>query len=72
MRGRRRAREEQEKRERENRRPILKKLCAALVQSFRGQHGEKMKGSARGNWTLGKANSHFEPNQTGSGTAPPH
>ena len=35
----------------------------AVVQ---GQHSEKMKGSA-----LGKANSHFDPTQTGSGTAPP-
>ena len=24
------------------RRPILKKLCAALLRSFRGQHGKKM------------------------------
>ena len=43
---------------------ILKKLCAALLRSFRGQHSKKMKGSARGN-------SHFDPTQTGSGTAPP-
>ena len=28
----------------------MKKLCAALLRSFRGQHSEKMKGSARGNW----------------------
>ena len=39
-----------EKRERENRRLILRKLCAALLRPFRGQHSEKMKGSARGNW----------------------
>ena len=26
----------------EDRRPILKKLRAALLRSFRGQHGEKM------------------------------
>ena len=25
-------------------------LCAALLRSFGGQHSEKMKGSARGNW----------------------
>ena len=50
MRRRRRAREGQEKRKRENRRPILKKLCAALLRLFRGQHSEKMKGSAQGNW----------------------
>ena len=34
----------------ENRQPILKKLCAALPQSFRGQHSKIMKGSAWGNW----------------------
>ena len=50
MRRQRRAREEQEKRKRENRRPILMKLCAALLRLFRGQHSEKMKRSARGNW----------------------
>ena len=48
MRRRRRVREEQEKRG--ERQPILKKLCAALLRSFRGQHGEKIKESARGNW----------------------
>ena len=48
MRRKGRARERQEKRE--NGRPILKKLCAALLQSFRGQHIEKMKESARSNW----------------------
>ena len=46
----------------------FKKLCAALLQSFREQHGEKMKGSAG---AFGKANSHFGPTQTGSGAAPP-
>ena len=30
--------------------PILKKLCAALLRSFRGQHSKKIKGSAWGNW----------------------
>ena len=40
MRRRRRARERQGKEE--DRRPILKKLRAALLRSFRGQHGEKM------------------------------
>ena len=52
MRKRRRAREGQEKRE--NGRPILRKLCAALQLSFRGQHSEKMKASSRGNWGLQK------------------
>ena len=28
-------------------------------------------GSDRGDWALEKANIHFEPTQTGSGTAPP-
>ena len=41
------AKEKQEKKE--DRRPILKKLCAAHLQSFRGQHSEKMKDSAHGN-----------------------
>ena len=68
---RRRARERQEKRED---RPISKKLRAALVRSFRGQHGEKMVcvGGVPGvTGTLGKTNSHFEPTQTSFGTAPP-
>ena len=70
MRRQRRARERQEKRE--DRRPILKKLRVALLRSFRGQHGKKMV-CARGvpgvTGTLGKANSHFDSIQTGSGTA---
>ena len=49
----------------------FKELCAALLWSFRGQHGEKMKGSAWVTWTLGKTNSHFDSTGTGSGTAPP-
>ena len=69
MRRQRRAREGQEKRKRkrENRRPILKKLCAALLRSFRGQHSEKMKGSARGNWDLGEGQQPFRPNPNGAG-----
>ena len=43
MRRRSRAREGWEKRE--NRRSILKKLCNALLRSFRRQHIEKIKGS---------------------------
>ena len=68
---RRRARERQEKRE--DRRPILKKLRGALLRSFRGQHGEKMVCVRRVpgiTKTLGKASSHFDLTQTGSGTAP--
>ena len=47
---RRRARERQELTED---RPILKRLRATLLQSFRGLHGKKnglCKGSAQGNW----------------------
>ena len=50
-----------------NRRQILKKLCAALLRSFRGQHGEKMKGSARGNWDLREGQQQFRPNPNGVG-----
>ena len=64
---RRRAREGQEKRKRENKRPILKKLCAALLRSFRGQHSKKMKGSARGNWDPREGQQPFRPNPNGSG-----
>ena len=67
MRRQRRAREGQEKRKRENRRPILKKLCAALLRSFRGQHNEKMKGSARGNWDPREGQQPFRPNPNGAG-----
>ena len=44
---------------RKNRRPILRKLCAALLRSFRGQHSEKMKGNARGNWDPRKVQQPF-------------
>ena len=66
MRRQRRAREGQ-KRERENRRPILKKLCAALLRSFREQHSEKMKGSGRGNWDPREGQQPFRPNPNGFG-----
>ena len=62
---RRRARERQEKKEHG---PILKRLRATFLRSFRGLHGEKMPGVTE---TLGNANSHFNPTQTGLGTAPP-
>ena len=62
MRRPRRARAGQEKRKRENRRPILKKLCVALLRSFREQHSEKMKGSARGNWDPREGQQPFRPN----------
>ena len=67
MKRRRRARVGQEKRKSENRRPILKKLCAALLRSFRGQHSEKMKGSARGNWNPREGQQPFRPNPNGVG-----
>ena len=48
MRRQRRARVGQEIRESENRRLILKMLCAAFLQSFRGQHSEKIIGECPG------------------------
>ena len=69
---RRRARERQEKRE--DWRLILNRLRAALLRSFRGLHGEKMvceRGVPGVTGILGKANSHFNPTQTGLGTTPP-
>ena len=40
-------------------------LCAALLRSFSGQHSEKMKGSARGNWDLREGQQPFRPNPNG-------
>ena len=57
MRRRKRTRERLEKRE--DRRPILKKLRAALLRSFRAQHDEKMvctRGVPGVTGTFGKAN----------------
>ena len=51
-------------------RPILKRLRATLLRSFRGLHGKKMvcvRGVPGVTGTLGKANSHFDPTQTGRG-----
>ena len=51
-------------------RPILKRLRATLLRSFRGVHGEKMvcvRGVPGVTRTLGKANSHLDPTQTGRG-----
>ena len=72
------ARERKEKREDG---PILKKLRATLLRSFKGLHGEKMvcvRGVPGVNGTLGKTNSrdffnpnNFNPTQTGLGTVPP-
>ena len=62
-----RERERQEKIKKENKPPILKKLCAALLQSFRGQHSKKMKESARGNWDPREGQQPFQPNSNGVG-----
>ena len=67
MRRPRRAREGQEKKKRENKQPISKKLCAALLRSFRVQHSEKMKGSARGNWDPREGQQPFRPIPNGAG-----
>ena len=51
-------------------RPILKRLRAALLRSFRELHGEIMvcvRGVPGLTGTLGKANSHFDRTQTGRG-----
>ena len=51
-------------------RPILKRLCATLLRSFRGLQGKKMvcvRGVPGVTGTLRKANSHFNPTQTGRG-----
>ena len=53
--------------ERENRRRILRKLCAALLRSFMGQNSEKMKGRARGNWDPREVQQPFRPNPNGIG-----
>ena len=70
MRRQRGAREGQEKRERENRRPILKKLCAALLRLFKGQHSEKIKGSTWDNWDPREGQKPFRsnPNEVGDHT----
>ena len=58
----------------ERNRPILKRLSAILLRSFRGLHGEKMvgvRGAPRVTGTLGKTNSQLNPTQTKLRTAPP-
>ena len=65
---RRRARERQEKRE--DKRSILKRVRAALLQSFRAQHGEEMVcvgGSVWGNWDPREGQQPFRPNPNGVG-----
>ena len=70
MRRRRPEREGQEKRERENRRPVLRKLYAALLRPSRGQHSEKMKRSEWGNWEPREFKQPFRPNSNGVGDQP--
>ena len=51
---------------------ILKRLRATLLRSFRGLHSKKIlcvRGVPGVTGTLGKANSHFNPTQTGLGIA---
>ena len=51
-------------------RPILKRLPAILLRSFRGLNGKKVicvRGVPGVTGTLGKANSHFDPTQMGRG-----
>ena len=59
MRRQRPTRENQEKIE--DRQLILKKLRAALLRSFRGQHGEKLV-CVRGNWDPREGQQPFRPN----------
>ena len=56
------------KRKRQEKRQVidLKKLRAALLRSFWGQHGDKIicaRGSARGNWDPREGQPTFQPNQ---------
>ena len=51
-------------------RPILKRLRATFLRLFRGLHSKKMvcvREVPGVTGTLGKTNSHFDPNQTGRG-----
>ena len=53
-----------------DRRPISKRLHAALWRSFRGHHGEKnglSEESARGDWDLRKDQQPFQPNPNEDG-----
>ena len=65
---RRQERERQEKRE--DKRPILKRLCAALLRDCSGGSTAKMiyvGGSAQGNWDPRKGQQPFQPNPNGVG-----
>ena len=68
---RKRAKKRQEKK-RKSSRLILKRLCAAFLRSFRGQHGEKTglyEDSARGNWIPREFQQPFQPKR---GRGPHH
>ena len=52
--------------------PDFKKAVCCPSAVVQWQHGEKMEVVPGITGTFGKANSHFDPSQTGSGTAPPH
>ena len=52
----------------------FKEAACYLLRSFRGLHGKKMvcvRGVPGVTETLGKTNNHFNPTQTGLGTASP-
>ena len=42
-------------------------VCCPLLQSFRGQHSEKMKRSAQGNFDARESQQPFRPNPNGVG-----
>ena len=53
----------------------FKKAACCSSAVVQGKNGKKMicvTGVLGATGTLGKANGHFDPTQTGSGTAPPH
>ena len=65
--------EKTDKRKAEEDRPIIKRLRATLLQSFRGLHDEKMVCVRRvpvATGILGKADSHFDPTRKGLGIEP--
>ena len=45
----------------------FKEAVCCLLRSFRGQHSEKMKGSAWGNWDPREGQQPFRPNPNGVG-----
>ena len=45
---------------------------SAIVQGAARRKNGLCKGNSRGNWTLGKTNSHFDSTKTRLGITPPH